>query len=75
MEPVNDVLSNNDVLKGIAVHVFYGKYSAFLQTYADAYLLADNENALAMRPTWMYFIDKYLVKNHGVIQKEVEGGV
>ena len=65
--------STKDILRGIAFRVYHGDHGGFLRTFADAYMLADSENELVLRPAWMHFIDKYLLENHGVVQEEGDG--
>lgn len=65
--------SVNDVLRGIAFRVYHGDHGGFLSTFADAYLLADEENREIIKPVWEKLVKKYLLKNHGVVQEEGEG--
>ncbi len=62
--------TTNDILQGIAFHVCRGRHSHFLRTFADAYLLADEENRKLLRPAWKQLIDKYLLKKHEIVQEE-----
>jgi len=57
------VESINEVLQGIAEHIFHGKHGTFLQIIAAAYLQADEANREILKPVFQTFIDKYLVKN------------
>ncbi len=64
MEPLNDLLQD------IALHLLEGEHGAFLQAFAGLYFRANEEKKEILRPVWQELIEKYLVKNNGVIQEE-----
>ena len=60
----------NDILQGIAFHVYHGRFSNFLRAFADAYLLADKDTREILNPAWKKLIDKYLLKNNDRLGRE-----
>ncbi len=63
MKPINDLIQD------IALHIWTGEHGAFLQDFAGLYFNADEKNREILKPVWQTFIEKYLLKNHGVIQE------
>jgi len=63
------VESINDVLQNIALHIWNGEHGAFLQSFADAYLLADEKNREILKPVWRVLIEENLLKKYGVVQE------
>ena len=63
MDPINEVL------QGIALHVWNGEHGAFLQSFADAYLLADEKNREILKPVWRVLIEENLLKRYGAVQE------
>lgn len=61
--------SINDVLQNIALHIWNGEHGAFLQSFADAYLLADEKNREILKPVWRVLIEENLLKRYGAVQE------
>jgi hypothetical protein len=62
-------------MHAIAVHVVSYKHGCFLQTFALAYLRADQENERILRPAWLVLVDKYdLDREYEAAQRRQEDG-
>jgi len=60
----------NDLLQDIAVHLLEGEHGAFLQAFAGLYFHANEKNREILKPVWQELIEKYLLRNRGIVQEE-----
>ena len=58
------------LLNRIAHHVYHSDHGGFIRKFADAWLHADADNKMILKPAWIRLIDKYSLEKE--LEEEAE---